>query len=154
MYWTIWTALALFVAGDVGRVRRHRWGWWAWAIGVTLISIHVILAMAVAHGWSHASAVAATAKATSAVYGVDWGGGVYANYLFIAVWLAETIAWRADPTAVDRRSPWLQWTLRAFYLVMILNAAVVFVPSWRKWFGVAIVATLLWNWVAGDIRRS
>ena len=87
--------------------------------GVVLLAVHIAMAMAIAHGWSHAAAIAATARATNAVFGVDWGGGVYANYLFLIVWAAETAWWRASPTSYARRSSAITWSLRIFYFVMI-----------------------------------
>ena len=42
-----------------------------------------------------------TARQTAAVYGVAWGGGVYVNYLFVGVWLAELLWWRVDPAALS-----------------------------------------------------
>ena len=110
MYATIWAALVLFAAGEVGKsdarwARWARWVWWSWLTGVALLAVHITMAMAIVHGWSHAAAVAATARTTNAVFGVDWGGGVYANYLFLIVWAAETMWWRASPSsyAGDRR---------------------------------------------------
>jgi hypothetical protein len=140
MYWTIWTALILFAAGAAGRRHHAAWARWSWVAGVLLLVIHIGIAMATAHDWSHAAAIAATARATNAVFGLDWGGGVYANYLFLIVWAADTALWHA------RRPRAITWTLRIFYLVMILNAAVIFAAGSRRFLGAAIVGTLLWSW--------
>jgi hypothetical protein len=146
MYWTIWLALLLFAAGEVGRPRQAPWAWPSWAAGVVLTAIHIAVAMAVAHGWSHDLAVAATARATEARFGIDWGGGVYVNYVFVAVWAAETVWWGVWPAAYAQRSAAVRWTLRVFYFVIIVNAAVVFAAGWRRWLGAAIVVSLLWRW--------
>jgi hypothetical protein len=146
MYWTIWSALVLFAAGEMGRRHRATWAWWSWLTGVVLLAVHIAIAMATVHGWSHASAIAATARATNAVFGVDWGGGVYANYLFLIVWAADTALWHA------RRPRAITWTLRIFYLVMILNAAVIFAAGSRRFLGAAIVGTLLWSWRPLSLR--
>jgi hypothetical protein len=152
MYWTIWVALALFAAGEIGRPARA--AWWAWALGVALTIVHIVLAMAMVHGWSHAAAVAATARATDAVFGLDWGGGVFVNYLFVAVWAGETAWWRADPGGHARRPSWMRWTLRLFYLVILVNAAVIFAAGWRRWLGAALVVLLGATWAASNPRPT
>ena len=95
---------SLFAAGETGKRRDAPLGVVGWLAGVLLLAVHIAMAMAIVHGWSHASAVAATARATNAVFGVDWGGGVYANYLFLIVWAAETAWWRASPASYAGRS--------------------------------------------------
>ncbi len=147
MYTTIWLALALFAAGEVGKTRGARWAWGAWAAGVVLTSIHVVIAMAVAHGWSHAAAIDATARATRTMFGVDWGGGVYVNYAFTGLWAAETVWWGVAPAAYARRPFVVKWMLRAFYLVIIVNAAIVFAAGWRRMLGGTVTAALLWSWI-------
>ena len=95
-------------------------------------------------GGSRASAVAVTARQTKAVYGLDWGGGVFANYAFVAVWAFDAWRWRAG---LDRHgSDPLTWPIRIFFLVMIANGAIVFVTGPRWMIGAAIVVTLLWVW--------
>jgi len=159
LYGTIWLALVLFCAGEAGRRDRDAghpaasWTWWAYAIGALLLVVHIVIAMDVAHNWSHQSSIAATARQTSAVYGLDWGGGVYANYAFVAVWLFEVWRWRRNSTPGAPHVPrarTIVWTIRIFYLVMILNAAIIFAAGWRRAAGAAIVLWLLWIWVKND----
>jgi hypothetical protein len=104
--------------------------------------------MAYRHGWSHQAAVLDTARQTAEVFGVAWGGGVYVNYAFVAIWLAELSWWRMDPDRYLRQAPWARWALRTFYLVIVFNAAVVFAAPDRRLAGVAVVAALLaaWAW--------
>ena len=64
--------------------------------------LHILIAMSHHHRWSHEAAVLETARQTAAVYGLAWGGGVYVNYLFVGVWLAELVWWRIDPAALSR----------------------------------------------------
>lgn len=150
LYWTIWIALVLFAAGEAGRRRGARrgstpaWAWPVFAAGAVLSAIHVTLAMWLAHGWSHDSAVAVTARQTKAVYGLDWGGGVFANYAFVAVWAFDAWRWRAG--VARHGSDPLTWPIRIFFLVMIANGAIVFVTGPRWMIGAAIVVTLLWVW--------
>ena len=152
MYLTIWIALLLFVAGEAGRRRGFgrgsppAWAWPAFAAGAVLSAIHVLLAMSIAHGWSHDSAVAATAAQTKAVYGLDWGGGVFANYAFVAVWAFEAWRWRGRVARSRTGADALTWTIRVFFFVMILNGAVIFVAGPRRILGAAMVIALVWIW--------
>ena len=152
MYWTVWLALGLFAIGELGkraqspRRAEPRWAWRCSALGVLLMLTHIMLAMALRHGWSHAAAMAATARQTQAVFGLDWGGGVYVNYLFVAAWTAELVVWRLAPARHASRGPALTWLLRAFYLIVIANAGIVFAVGWRRMAGAAIVALLLMAW--------
>ena len=152
LYWTIWIALALFVLGEVFKPRARaglpggRLAWVISAAGIVIAIAHVVLAMDVRHGWSHAAAVAATARQTEAVYGLDWGGGYVANYLFVAAWAAELIAWRMAPARYLAWSGWGRVVLRAFYLVMIANAAVVFAGGMRRLAGAALLVVLVASW--------
>lgn len=149
LYATIWIALVFFAAGEAGkrsREDRAGWPWRLWIAGALLAAIHVPIALAVRHDWSHDLAVIATSERTADVYGVAWGGGVYVNYVFIALWLAEALWWRQTPLAYAARSPWSRWTTRAIYAVVIVNAAIVFASPWGRAAGVAVMATLLWAW--------
>jgi hypothetical protein len=159
LYGTIWIALLLFCAGEAGRRREYTgrppvaWAWWAFAAGAALCTIHVALAMRIVHGWDHAAAIAATARQTRAVYGLDWGGGLYANYAFVAVWALDAGLWRLRPSRGARDPGWLAWTARIFYLVMILNAAVIFTSGPRRIAGALMVASLVWIWRPGSRGR-
>jgi hypothetical protein len=152
MYATIWIALILFCIGEVGRRDRDAGRaaapltWWASATGALICAVHIAIAMEVVHGWSHQAAVAATARQAAAVYGLNWGGGIYANYAFVGLWVFEVWRWRANPIPAGARSPVTVWAIRIFYLIMILNAAVIFAAGPRRLAGVAIVAGLLWLW--------
>ena len=151
LYVTIWLALAAFIGAEA---RRRRWSAPLSFAGLALLIIHIALAYGVRHGWSHDAAVLATAQQTEAVYGLDWGGGIYINYLFAAVWGID--AWQrwASPAAAAARRPALQWGLRAFYGVIIVNGAVIFVPGPRRWLGIAVVLALIWIWRPGSSRSS
>lgn len=99
--------------------------------------------MKTAHAWSHEAAIAATARQTRTVYGVNWGGGVFVNYAFVAVWLLEAWRWRWRPSGEARV---ITWMTRVFFLVMILNGAVIFASGSRRIAGALLVAWLLWIW--------
>ena len=157
LYVTIWLALLLFVAGETGRsvARRTRppaWAWWAFTLGLVLALVHTALAFDVVHHWVHADAVLATARQTDAVFGVAVGWGVYVNYLFYCVWAADAAWWRRSPDLWLR--PALVTTiLRGFYLLIIVNAAVIFAAGPRRILGILMVSWLVRIW-AFSSRRS
>lgn len=162
LYGTIWVSLLLFAIGEVGRRdrdagrRASRRTWLAYTAGAALACTHLVLAMAWVHGWSHQASVTATARQTRAVFGLDWGGGVWFNYAFVAVWLFECWRWWREDTAVTATPPrraTVVWALRAFFLIMIANAAVVFAVGARRLLGAMLVSWLLWLWWPRPIRR-
>jgi hypothetical protein len=150
LYVTIWLALLLFVAGETGRAFARRgssppaWAWWAFTLGLVLAVVHTLLSFHFVHDWVHEDAVRVTALQTQAVYGAEVGWGVYVNYAFFAVWLADAWLWGAAPKAV--RPAAVTWALRAFYLIIIVNAAVIFAAGPRRVVGLALVIWLATIW--------
>ena len=148
LYASIWIALAAFVAGEAGKRRRPipGWAWPVWLAGALLCVLHIGIALGHHHHWNHAAAVTETARQTAAVYGLAWGGGVYVNYVFAAVWLAELWYWRTRPAGYFERSPILLWGVRAFFFIIVFNAAVVFAAPRTRVAGVVLTAALLLIW--------
>jgi hypothetical protein len=152
LYATIWVALVLFAAGESRRslappgTSPPRWAWWAFTTGLALAIVHTLIAFGVVHHWVHAEAERSTAMQTEAVFGVAAGWGVYVNYLFFAVWLADAWWWRAAPAYARSRA--VTWSLRAFYAIIIFNAAVVFAGGVRRIMGVLIMSWLARIWSA------
>ncbi len=147
---TIWLALGLYAAAQVARrrsaARSRGAGLWLLTSGWGLYIAHVLLAFDVHYDWSHAMAYAETATQTEALTGWRWGGGLYVNYLFSAVWGVELCWWRWARERYEGRATWLELVIRGFFLFMIVNGAVVFVNGPQRWLGVAIVGVLLVAW--------
>ena len=148
LYATIWLSMVLFAAGESGRSFASRgeapprWAWWAFTLGLGLAIVHTLLSFGIVHDWSHTDAVNVTARQTAAIYGVAFGGGLYVNYLFLATWLGDSVWWRISGAA----SGPILWLLRALYLVIIGNAAIVFASGWRRIFGAVLVSWLVRVW--------
>jgi len=104
---------------------------------------HVVAAFHFYHGWSHAAAYEHTARRTAEVVGLDWGGGLWWNYAFGAVWLGD-ILWRRG------RPAWLGVAVQAFLAFMAFNATVVFETGAIRWLGLAATGVLLTTWL---VRR-
>lgn len=156
LYLTIWVALILFLAGETGRsaagrARPPEWAWWSFTLGLLLALVHTLLAFDLVHNWVHADAVLATARQTDAVFGAAVGWGVYVNYVFFIAWAADAAWWRKAPE-VWRRPALVTWTLRIFYLVIIVNAAIIFATGPRRALGVLAVSWLARVWAFGSRR--
>jgi len=147
--WTVRVALALFVVALLLRLRAARrrsrlaQARLAWTVGCAAFLLHVVCAFEFYHHWSHAAAYAATARQTAAVVGWNWGGGIYANYLFALLWVADGLWWWRGLEACEMREPYVAWKVPAFMLFIAFNATVVFGQGPIRWFGLAAGALLL-----------
>lgn len=136
--WTIRLSMACYVIAiairvgnsiqPVKRVERQ-----IWAAGAILCAIHVALAMAGFHNFSHADSIKHTAEVTRQVIGLNWGGGVYVNYLFTAVWGWDALR---HFRIVNYRTP--KW-LHIFMAFIVVNATVVFGPLWWRYAAFVVV---------------
>lgn len=161
---TIWFALTAFVAGEgirslpVARsVAWQRWGARIFLAGALACAAHFVATMALHHGWSQAQAWEFTARETARIYGVSWGGGLVVNYVFLGVWLADAVYWLRHARDSSAGVPPARWALRAFYLLIIFNAAVVFTTGIGRAAGIVLTVVLLAFWLrrqAGERRIS
>ncbi len=145
-----WIAVGALLAGEAGFAigRRTavepRWAWPASAAGWLALAVHMLVAMGVHHGWSHAAAIDETKLLTERVYGVAWSGGVYVNYTFLLLWLVMLSRWRvSDAKALPA---WLTWTWRIAVLIVVSNAAIVFAAPSRQAAGALVTAGLVASW--------
>jgi hypothetical protein len=152
LYATIWLSLAGLLLGEFGRrqLRSTRvasqWGPVCSAAGVALGVVHSVVALKNVYGWNHARAVDLTARRAGEVYGVDWTGGLYVNYFFLAWWAAETMWWWRSPNTFLARPAPLVWFWRALVLTMVVNGAVIFGSPAGRIGGVFLTAALLLAW--------
>jgi hypothetical protein len=80
------------------------------------------------------------------VFGWNWGGGLYVNYAFALAWLGDVVWSWVDPSAWLARPEWLAWTVRGFFLFMILNGAVIFASGAARWWGALLCLALVAGW--------
>lgn len=122
-----------------------------WSAGCVLFLLHVAAAFQFEHNWSHEAAWRHTAAQTAAVTGWDWGGGLYLNYLFTLLWVADAV-WDWHVCLTGRNVlPRLQIALRWFLAFIVFNATVVF--GHRGWWVAAAVLVLALLWTR-RMRRS
>ena len=149
--WTVRLALAGYFVGGALRAKcpagrgSQRIARTAWTLGCLFYLAHVACAFHFYHGWSHAAAYRHTAEQTAAVIGWSWGGGLYFNYVFTAVWLADAVAsWWRD----DRAKPgWLEAAAQGFMWFIVFNATVVFGHGAIRWLGLAGCGLLSVLWL-------
>jgi hypothetical protein len=141
--WTVRLALALYVLALALRAasakRRPRPGLARlfWTVGCLAFLLHVGCAFQFYHHWSHRAAYEATARRTAEVVGLDWGGGLYANYAFAAVWVADVCWWWWSPERYLARPRGVEWAVQGFLGFIAFNAAVVFGAGAVRWLGLA-----------------
>jgi hypothetical protein len=106
--------------------------------------LHAASALNYYHHWSHESAYLETARQTKEIFGLDWGGGLWINYGFIAAWIVDTIWWwwRGLP-AFRRRPRTLVVIWHAVFLFMVFNATVVFKTGVLRVLGLVLCLGLL-----------
>lgn len=118
----------------------------AWTAGIALALIHVVLAFHFVYGWSHEAAVDATVRQTADRFGWGWSGGIYVNYLFLTLWLADVLLWWIAPAARAARPSGVETGRRLLFAFMFLNGAVVFASGPGRVAGIASLALVLFAW--------
>jgi hypothetical protein len=122
-----------------------------WTLGCLAYLAHVAAAFHFAHDWSHARAYEHTAVRTAELTGWRWGGGLYVNYLFTVLWVADAVWWWAGAVSYRARPAWIGVALHAFMLFVAFNATVVFGAGVIRWCGLAgtlILGAAWWRWRA------
>ncbi len=157
--WTVRLALAGYVLGVAiplwsGRSDRAQvQARWAWTMGCLAFLAHVLCAFAFYHGWSHGAAYEETARRTAELFGIAWGGGLYFNYAFTAVWVADVLWWWRDLERYQARPRWLGSVLHGFFGFMAFNATVVFATGWVRWLGLSVCLGLGVLWYCVTVRK-
>lgn len=143
--WTVRLSMLCYLvflwlsAGRSSRPTRRVW----WTAGVVLMVAHVVVTFQFAHQWSHASAVADTARQTRELMGWEFGQGVYFNYLFVAIWVVDAIWWWVAPGRYAGRRQWLSSIVHCYLLFIVVNACIVFESGVTRWAALLAIAMLL-----------
>ncbi|HKO62682.1 MAG TPA: hypothetical protein VJV03_16065 [Pyrinomonadaceae bacterium] len=123
-----------------------------WTVACAGLFAHFVSAFHFYHGWSHAAAYEDTARQTRELFGLNWGGGVFINYLLLVAWMIDVGWWWASGLDSYRKRPlWLLVAWHGFLIFIIFNATVVFGDGIVLPVGVAICLVLTTAW-AGVIR--
>lgn len=145
-----WTA-RLFVACYVGRLcvdaagRRdgasQRVARWLWTAGCGIFLLHVVAAFHFQHGWSHVAAFEHVRQRTLHDTGWDSGIGLYVNYAFGLLWLADTLLWWRRIDWSEKRSSY--WTVQIVFAFLLSQATAAFGPSFWMPIWMAVVLLLI-----------
>ena len=160
--WSVRLALALYALALVrrwssqGRRSALAAARGLWTAGWLAFLFHVLCAFHFYHHWSHADAYAVTARRTAEVVGWPWGGGLYANYAFTLVWLADAISWWRGLERYETRRRAVAWSVQGFLAFLVFNAAVVFAERAMRWvsLGVCLFLLAFRGWLALRSRLS
>lgn len=112
----------------------QRFARWCWTIGCIFFFVHMAAAFHGLHGWSSAAAYDHVLKRTQETTGIATGVGLYVNYAFAALWLADTVLWWRYLNWSERRIPY--WVTQATFGFMMVQSTVVFGPPF--WTPVAV----------------
>jgi len=156
VFWTIAAATLAWAFGDACRLLRRQLAVarLVWTAGAVAFVIHSVSAFVLLYDGSHGRALAETARQTAAMTGVDSGAGLYVNYLFLAIWIADCAWWwTVDPGAGGRFSR-LGWARVGFFLFMFINGAVIFADGWMRTIGLVAVIAVTGAFVARAAGRS
>jgi len=148
---TAWISLVAWAASEWARTRSSNprgdaSGRAAFTLGWLALASHSALAFELRHGWSHAAALRDTARQTEALFGRSFGVGLFVNYFFLALWTLEAAWWWLAAARYRFRDRRLDWSVRAFFLFMFVNGAVVFARGPLRGLGAAAVLLVAWSW--------
>jgi hypothetical protein len=161
--WTRWSAriaIAFYVASLAVRRRSPRWSRVSWTAGCLAYLLHVACAFEYYHYWSHATAYEATARQTADVIGLNWGGGLYLNYVFTLVWFVDVLWWWTSMQSYLARPRPIEWAVQGFLGFIAFNGTVVFAAGFGRWLGIAacgllgVVLIRQWSWDRGGPARQ
>ena len=145
--WTIRAAAVLYAASVIAWItRRDRGARLAWTLACFLYLAHVACAFTFYHHWSHSAAYEDTSRRTAELLSVNWGGGIYFNYIFTVLWVMDVIWWWRGLAPYRSRPRWMHATVHTFFAFMFFNATVVFAAGPVRWLGLAATAALMFVW--------
>jgi hypothetical protein len=123
-----------------------------WTAGIVLALIHVGLAFQVVYGWDHDAAIEATTRQTAEIVGWDFRAGIFVNYAFLLIWLADVCWWWLSPASHASRSRRLELGRLALFAFMFFNAAIVFASGLGRLIGIASLALVTMTSVAHRLQ--
>ena len=123
-----------------------------WTIGCIAIVAHVVAAFHYTHHWSQQDAIQSTARKTEQLIGWAFGEGLYFNYLFLLVWIADVLFWWLRPERYETRPACLEYGIHGYLFFIAFNGAVIFESGVTRIGGIVAIVIfaviLLRRWLA------
>jgi hypothetical protein len=127
VFWFFGPMLAIACRSPIEKMTRVADVRLAYTAGCLIGIEHVALAFHLGHGWSHQAAFEHTERASG------FGAGLYVNYLFLLLWVAD-VSWSwLSLDSYLHRPGWLKGLVMGFMGFIIFNAAVVFGNGPIRW---------------------
>ena len=146
--WTIRISIILFFGTLIVWVFQRRSGRFdgtlrtLWTAGFVLFVAHVLTAFHFHHDWNHAAAIAETARQTRELIGLEFGAGLYFNYLFLLVWALDIVwIWFVNVEIV-KRYRWLRIAWLAYLIFIAFNGVAVFKSGGMRAGGIAALTLI------------
>jgi hypothetical protein len=143
---TVWIALAGYAAAIIIFLQpknRDAIARLFWTAGCIAMIAHAACAFHFHHHWSHVDAYNETARQTAEVFGLNWGGGIFINYILIIGWIVDVIWWWRGLTIYRNRSKIFSIVWHVFLFFIFFNATVVFEDGILRWLWLIFSLTLL-----------
>lgn len=140
-----WVTLCM-LAGGPRSAKASRWLRGLWTVSCLAFLIHVVSAYHFEYRWDHQEAVTRTAEQTKNLLGVAFGEGLYFNYVFMFVWIADVVFWWSGTDRYPARPMWLTLIVHGYLFFIAFNGAVVFKSGVTRVVGLlgsAVLAVLL-----------
>lgn len=153
---SIWASVLCWAMG-VGFLlvgRKSLLARWFWTAGAVAFGVHVLSSFDAFYQWSHCVAFEETARQTAEVVGMRTGFGLWLNYGFGLIWVADAAYWWARGQENYLARPrWIRLCIHTFLAFMVFNGAVVFVHGPMRWLGLALFVGLAALWCRARILR-
>jgi len=146
---TVWISLAGYAIALIiflqskGRLKWDAFARLLWTTGCIAMLAHAVSAFHFHHHWSHTAAFNETARQTAKVYGLNWGGGIFINYILIIGWILDVIWWWRGLTIYRNRSKIFSIAWHVFLFFIFFNATVVFEDGILRWLWIVFSLALL-----------
>ena len=144
--WAIRVAMVIMVAVLAAELRgakpTTRLIGWLWLLGALFALAHSVSALMTFHHGSQEAALESTAAQTEQLLGFRFGAGLYINYLFVVVWLADAAFRLLGPSRYASLPSWYRLLVIGFLVFIAINGAIVFKSGWIRIIGIGCVCML------------
>lgn len=115
---------------------------WMWLIGALFAFGHSLGALMTFHHGSQTEALDSTAEQTQQLLGFRFGAGLYVNYLFVVVWVADAVFRLLAPMRYLSLPSWYRYSAIGFLVFIAINGAIIFKSGPIRGIGIGCVCLL------------